>query len=211
MMSMGRGYLFQIRERYVSVPDDPSLLFDDPIQVEIRLLSTLHNQPEITESNIFHRGQLLSNNTAWPTLSPVLSTLGLPINDQIPMIDEISNSTREMGAIRTCRGRRSRIMPEIILLIWIDIDDEDDPMDVAMAESMESGTFHPVPATMASIKALEKVVLDGSDHCTICLDEFCVGSEVTRMPCSHVYHQDCIVEWLKMSNLCPLCRFRMPS
>ncbi|XP_057479218.1 uncharacterized protein LOC130766583 [Actinidia eriantha] len=59
-----------------------------------------------------------------------------------------------MGAIRTCRSRR--IMPEIILRIWIDIDDEDDPMDVAMAESMESGTFHPVPATMASIKALEK-------------------------------------------------------
>ena len=208
---MGRGYPFQIGKRYVSVPDDPSL-FDDPIQVEIRLLSTiLHDQAETitTESNIFHRGQLLSNNTAWPTLSPVLSTLGLPINDQIPMINEISTSTREVDAIRTCHGRR--IMPEIILLIGMDIDDEDDPMDVAMAESMESGTFHQVPATMASIKALEKVVLDGSDHCTICLDEFCVGSVVTRMPCSHVYHPDCIVEWLKTSNLCPLCRFRMPS
>ncbi|KAI9175025.1 hypothetical protein LWI28_026318 [Acer negundo] len=60
-------------------------------------------------------------------------------------------------------------------------------------------------------EALEKTrVEDCSRQCVICLEEISIGSEATRMPCSHVYHQDCIVTWLKQSNHCPLCRFQMP-
>ncbi|XP_059651006.1 E3 ubiquitin-protein ligase AIRP1-like [Cornus florida] len=75
----------------------------------------------------------------------------------------------------------------------------------------------PRPTRKASIEALEKVVAidnDGSsaDQCVICLEEFRLGSEVlTRLPCSHVYHGDCIVNWLRRSQLCPVCRFQMPT
>ena len=44
--------------------------------------------------------------------------------------------------------------------------------------------------------------------CTICLEEFPVGLEVIQLPrpCCHMYHQDCIIRWLRNSNTCPLCR-----
>ncbi|XP_073219822.1 uncharacterized protein [Cicer arietinum] len=44
--------------------------------------------------------------------------------------------------------------------------------------------------------------------CSICLDELPVGSEVIQLPvpCCHVYHEECIMRWLDMSNICPLCR-----
>ncbi|KAF6143557.1 hypothetical protein GIB67_029726 [Kingdonia uniflora] len=71
-----------------------------------------------------------------------------------------------------------------------------------------------VPATRASIEALERVIYDAatmSNPCSICLVGYPTGMEVTRMPCSHIYHRDCIIHWLMISNLCPLCRFAMPT
>lgn len=51
----------------------------------------------------------------------------------------------------------------------------------------------------------------GKEQCTICLDEFLRGDEVASMPCGHVYHDTCLVKWLKTSHFCPLCRYQMPS
>lgn len=67
-----------------------------------------------------------------------------------------------------------------------------------------------LPAPRSAIDRLEIVEVEGSGNCSICLEELPMGLQVTRMPCSHVFHSDCIVEWLKRSGLCPLCRFRMP-
>ena len=71
------------------------------------------------------------------------------------------------------------------------------------------------PATKSSIEALKIVKIDGSwtsnDQCSICLDDFCDGSEVMVMPFLHIYHKDCIVKWLETSHLCPLCRYLMPT
>ncbi|XP_050893801.1 NEP1-interacting protein-like 2 [Lathyrus oleraceus] len=51
--------------------------------------------------------------------------------------------------------------------------------------------------------------------CTICMDEFEFDdinetSNICTMPCSHVFHEQCIVKWLQTSNTCPLCRYSMP-
>ncbi|XP_030523779.1 E3 ubiquitin-protein ligase RING1-like [Rhodamnia argentea] len=90
-------------------------------------------------------------------------------------------------------------------------------MEVALRESMEvSDAFGTVPTSRAAIDALEKTklreVLDsGYDGCVICKDETSSDGEVARMPCKHMFHHECIVRWLSASNLCPLCRFQMPT
>ncbi|XP_008236770.1 PREDICTED: E3 ubiquitin-protein ligase RNF8-like [Prunus mume] len=55
-------------------------------------------------------------------------------------------------------------------------------------------------------------VVQESEVCPICMEEFVVGSEdVASMPCSHVFHGNCIGRWLKGSHhSCPICRFKMP-
>lgn len=45
--------------------------------------------------------------------------------------------------------------------------------------------------------------------CAICIDELAIGCHVTRLPCSHRFHEDCIGKWLKKSSDCPLCRSRL--
>ncbi|KAM5581845.1 hypothetical protein ABKV19_010872 [Rosa sericea] len=82
-------------------------------------------------------------------------------------------------------------------------------------------TLHPsylVPATRESIEGLERVRLDRlglevGATCSICWLGYYGGQEqlVTGLPCSHYYHEDCIVQWLHINHFCPMCRFAMPT
>lgn len=42
------------------------------------------------------------------------------------------------------------------------------------------------------------------DECPICLVED--TREMRRMHCGHVFHADCIMQWAKWSDACPMCR-----
>ncbi|CAH9100735.1 unnamed protein product [Cuscuta europaea] len=65
-------------------------------------------------------------------------------------------------------------------------------------------------ATESSIATLEKVKSTEKGECAICLEDMEVNEMVTRMPCDHKFHGDCIVQWLGKGHVCPLCRFEMP-
>ena len=45
--------------------------------------------------------------------------------------------------------------------------------------------------------------------CTICLEVIEIGKETILLPCGHMYHSDCCLNWLKQSNTCPICRFEI--
>ncbi|CAA0393564.1 unnamed protein product [Arabidopsis thaliana] len=48
-----------------------------------------------------------------------------------------------------------------------------------------------------------------TEPCSICLESLVSGPkprDVTRMTCSHVFHNGCLLEWLNRKNTCPLCR-----
>lgn len=40
--------------------------------------------------------------------------------------------------------------------------------------------------------------------CVICMQEFAVGEEATRLPCLHLFHAACAREWLSRRPVCPL-------
>ena len=47
----------------------------------------------------------------------------------------------------------------------------------------------------------------------ICLEDLEDTCVVLQMPCSlhHVFHQDCLTEWLSTRNSCPVCRHALPT
>ncbi|KAL2488333.1 uncharacterized protein Fot_41625 [Forsythia ovata] len=63
---------------------------------------------------------------------------------------------------------------------------------------------------LSYIKPLKKLKIEidnsGQEECCICLDKPCVGEEISILPCLHAYHSKCIIRWLELSVLCPLCR-----
>eukprot|EP01080_Neovahlkampfia_damariscottae_P012000 gene12000-5400_t len=52
---------------------------------------------------------------------------------------------------------------------------------------------------------LRKLFKD-QDTCVICYEEFKIGESVRKLPCLHLFHSNCIDEWLQQSRNCPLCK-----
>ena len=50
-------------------------------------------------------------------------------------------------------------------------------------------------------------------ECAICLDDFNPSGQVTPLPCSdkHVFHTQCLKQWLWQQDICPLCKKQLSS
>ncbi|KAK9088525.1 hypothetical protein Scep_027607 [Stephania cephalantha] len=122
----------------------------------------------------------------------------------------IAEDARAMG--------RKKMDMEVRIQVCYEFEYFCDELEMLQLAILESAREEPkfVPASKSAIDKLEKVVLevdaisDGCCDCRICLEELKVGAEATRMPCSHMFHPSCIVEWLETSHVCPLCRFKLP-
>mmetsp|Transcript_97089 Transcript_97089/g.202831 ORF Transcript_97089/g.202831 Transcript_97089/m.202831 type:complete len:367 (-) Transcript_97089:156-1256(-) len=65
---------------------------------------------------------------------------------------------------------------------------------------------------IVKVTAYDIVANENSSECPICLDTLEAGKSAIRLPCSHLFHEDCIKDWLqKKSNACPVCRFELPT
>ncbi|KAJ9145875.1 hypothetical protein P3X46_028205 [Hevea brasiliensis] len=87
---------------------------------------------------------------------------------------------------------------------------EDDALEMAELATDEDGP-RTQPASAQLVEKLEMIRIEESGLvCSICSGQLPVGSEARRLPCSHVYHGNCIMEWLQKSKsktkTCPLCR-----
>jgi len=44
-------------------------------------------------------------------------------------------------------------------------------------------------------------------ECSICLEVFQKGNKIISLPCAHIYHNNCIKNWLLKKNFCPICKY----
>ncbi|KAH9075076.1 hypothetical protein Ae201684P_003761 [Aphanomyces euteiches] len=92
-----------------------------------------------------------------------------------------------------------------------------------LSSSSKHLTFGPFMISKSQGHGLLRYIQDHSDaeasidvrknarECVICQVDVEVGAEVVRMPCQHVFHTECIKQWLKIRNSCPICRVEIPA
>ncbi|OMP02298.1 Zinc finger, RING-type [Corchorus olitorius] len=179
---------------------------DDPIEEDSSICpvfsieifaNIVSDEPTMMEQVLVPQGQLTqaSNSTSWSAISSKLSQMHVPLSLHATVTQKIIDCAR--SAITETHNKNRNNIPIIVAL---------SPVRLIMDEDVR-----PRGASKEAIDALDKVE-DGefTGQCVICLEEIWDGMNARRMPCSHVYHQACIVSWLDKSNFCPLCRFQMP-
>ncbi|EDV49837.1 E3 ubiquitin-protein ligase RNF126-B [Drosophila erecta] len=84
-----------------------------------------------------------------------------------------------------------------------------DTIVTQMLNQME--TSGPPPLSAQRINEIPNVQISAEDvnrkiQCSICWDDFKIDETVRKLPCSHLYHENCIVPWLNLHSTCPICR-----
>ncbi|XP_057518296.1 uncharacterized protein LOC130799205 [Amaranthus tricolor] len=73
------------------------------------------------------------------------------------------------------------------------------------------------PASNSVVEKLPWVVITKEDVvnekavCAVCTFQIEAGENAKQLPCSHLYHGDCIFPWLRIRNTCPVCRYELPT
>ncbi|GLT68521.1 hypothetical protein SLA2020_407420 [Shorea laevis] len=156
------------------------------------------------------RDAILHETTSGSTISNMLFEVGVPMGIQDFMLHRIMACARDMATHKRYAGRK-------VLRMCVSVDVTqcvDDNFVLGLPADDDDPVCGLAPASKSSIEALEKVeIVEGNrDTCSICLDELVIGpAAAARMPCSHQFHQNCIVYWLQRNNFCPLCRFKLPA
>ncbi|KAF3790449.1 E3 ubiquitin-protein ligase RING1-like [Nymphaea thermarum] len=92
-----------------------------------------------------------------------------------------------------------------------------DQNDVLEDQSAVGDSLEQVPASRASVDALERRKVEEQEEnaqintCAVCQYGVSRGDSVAKMPCSHEFHEDCISAWLERAHSCPLCRLELPT
>ncbi|EJU00153.1 hypothetical protein DACRYDRAFT_109569 [Dacryopinax primogenitus] len=84
-------------------------------------------------------------------------------------------------------------------------------LDALMTQLMEGSQHTARPASQETRDALPRhVVTTSSDllnrDCAVCKDDFEVGQKTVALPCTHSFHDECILPWLELNGTCPVCR-----
>jgi hypothetical protein len=86
----------------------------------------------------------------------------------------------------------------------------------AFLQSMLSGLNpdHPVEDDILSslpeieLEDLSKLPPEKKD-CVVCLNKYETKEKVLILPCTHMFHTNCIKDWFKSQNTCPICKFKL--
>lgn len=79
------------------------------------------------------------------------------------------------------------------------------------------------PASKEEVDKLQKVTITkdtlneialcktGESCCSVCKDDYEIDQSIIKLPCSHHFHDECLLPWLKERNSCPTCRFELKT
>jgi len=91
-------------------------------------------------------------------------------------------------------------------------------LDAAISQSLDEAAASPQKATSKGFveqmqrqgSNVQQTDLDKQDTCPVCEENLVLTESILRLPCSHVFHENCLLPWLTCHNTCPICRLELP-
>eukprot|EP00038_Savillea_parva_P008881 m.179782 g.179782 ORF g.179782 m.179782 type:complete len:210 (+) comp14855_c0_seq1:72-701(+) len=63
----------------------------------------------------------------------------------------------------------------------------------------------------SSVTKMSESAVDAGSPCSVCQASIQPDDNVLALGCSHPFHPECLVPWLKQASTCPLCRWYVAS
>ncbi|KAK6142586.1 hypothetical protein DH2020_022934 [Rehmannia glutinosa] len=152
------------------------------------------------------------------TCRPIWEVLGqlVPLAD-----DEERQNMMEFALVRAREIVKYKMLPTCrnVLDLHFNVTEQHDHVFDGInnidESSSESYSYCMVRPAVKSLKR-KRIDSSGDESCCICLEDLSSCGKTSfegliSMPCSHVFHGDCITQWLRTSHYCPICRFEMPT
>lgn len=117
------------------------------------------------------------------------------------------NGDQEEDIITSARRLRREAMLEIVIISDPDnrINSEAD-LQRLLHSSLYSGEIRRDADVILDVNKSSCVKDDEKEQCSVCMSHFQENETKSELSCSHKFHYDCIIEWGKHKQECPLCR-----
>ncbi|KAL4494113.1 hypothetical protein ABPG72_016069 [Tetrahymena utriculariae] len=170
-----------------------------------------------SQSNNFQNNQFPFQNNRFGTASTVRTNInrqgGQP---SISYSIQIQSTQNPILGINNIISNLFPVTSQRVGLFGMSDNNFDNIIDFLMRN--DQNIYGTPPASENSITNLPTVTFSKEQvkeetlcECSVCKEEFIEGEQVVKMPCNHIYHNSCLVAWLKMHNSCPTCRYELPT
>lgn len=90
-----------------------------------------------------------------------------------------------------------------------DINDYENSVEDMDNSDLDAEDIDELLSLLPSKEVNEKNKVHHHTPCIICLENFEIGEYTCLLPCTHLFHRDCIHSWLSQSRSCPICKFEI--
>jgi len=84
--------------------------------------------------------------------------------------------------------------------------ERDTDLNARLTQETQSTQVSPRVVEKIKTNTVDPNVLTKGSSCSICLEDFDETKDIVYLDCQHIYHEDCIIEWINKDPSCPLCR-----
>ena len=148
-----------------------------------------------------------SHVTPTPTPSPELQTVPVTMSQRrMQQPSQVQPSAPPQEALKE---ERERLVNECLFSRILEEGDS-----VAFIESILAAAQDRYAESTEEKISSRSTKAHSKPECSICLDGYKTGETICwskTNECDHIFHQDCIVEWMVDNDVCPLCRTNIMS
>ena len=123
-------------------------------------------------------------------------------------INELINDFRDFGINVNLNNRNANVRVNVVNNVNNNVEednDNDDDNNLSDFNRKKQNLF--LEMDEYQYKHIQKYESRKETECAICLEEF-KGIDIIKAfyKCEHIFHKNCLQNWLKRSNVCPLCK-----